>query len=168
MFQIGQMIMYGRSGVCEVLGVAPLAGISSDALYYTLKPVFGTETIYAPVEGKVFMRPVISAEEANGLLAQTTTLQENICAERNLGILREHYESALNSRDNLELLRLIKSVYQKSKQAVAAGRKPGQLDQQYKKRAEDLLYGELAVVLQLPKDEVESEITRRVETEDAE
>lgn len=165
MFQSGQMIMYGRSGVCEILKIAPLAGSdNSDQLYYTLQPVFSTETIYAPVQGKVFMRPIISKCEADDLLAQACELEENVCTERNLGLLREHYETAINSRENLELLRLIKSVRMKGQQAVEAGRKPGQLDQQYMKRAEDLLYGELSVVLDIPRDEVVDEIVRRVES----
>lgn len=32
--------------------------------YYKLAPVFGSGTIYIPVDTKVFMRPVISKEEA--------------------------------------------------------------------------------------------------------
>ena len=37
------------------------------------------------------------------------------------------------------------------------------MDERYKKQAERLLYGELAAALEIPFDEVESYIARRVE-----
>ena len=49
---------------------------------------------------------------------------------------------------------MIKSIYAKSREAARCGRKIGQVDQRYMKRAEDLLYGELAVSLGIDREEV--------------
>ena len=47
--------------------------------------------------------------------------------------------------------------------ALAGGKKPGKTDMQYRKRAEELLYEELAVALDMPVDQVQSYITHSVE-----
>ena len=49
----------------------------------------------------------------------------------------------------MELLRLIKSIHEKNRSATDNGRKPGKLDERYLRLAEDQLYGELCVALDL-------------------
>ena len=59
MYQAGEFIVYGTSGVCKVeaVGKSPFEG-EEDKLYYTLTPVAGTETIYLPVDSPD--RPALS------------------------------------------------------------------------------------------------------------
>ena len=57
-------------------------------------------------------------------------------------------------------MQLIKGIYEKGKHA-----KLGVVDQRYMKRAEDLLYGELAVALGIERDEVLPYIRRVVDGE---
>ena len=70
MFNVGDLIIYGGTGVCRVKDIThPDFGMPEDRLYYILEPVYQAGTIYAPVDnGKVYMRPVISEEEANELI----------------------------------------------------------------------------------------------------
>ena len=69
MYHTGEFIVYGTSGVCEVTAVGqPAFARDEGRLYYTLTPVYGTETIYIPVDSPVFMRPVISREQAEALI----------------------------------------------------------------------------------------------------
>jgi len=66
-FAKGTKIMYGNTGVCEVMDYATpdLPGMPRGTKYYVLRPLFQSGTIYCPVEQpKVFMRPVMSREEA--------------------------------------------------------------------------------------------------------
>ena len=61
MYEIGALVMYGRTGVCRVADISRQEGQD----YYTLKPLFQSCDIYTPVESeKVFIRPSISREEA--------------------------------------------------------------------------------------------------------
>lgn len=74
MFAKGTKIMYGNTGVCEVMDYATpdLPGMPRGTKYYVLRPLFQSGTIYCPVEQpKVFMRPVMSREEAEELVALT-------------------------------------------------------------------------------------------------
>ena len=63
----------------------------------------------------------------------------------------EHYQEVLQSHDCGDLVQLIKTVYAKSKRS---GRRLSQVDQRYRKRAEELLHGELSVALGIPFHEV--------------
>ena len=63
MFQKGDYIIYGNTGVCQVKDICIPDGISSDSndkLYYRLAPVYGSGTIYIPVDTSIYMRPVLS------------------------------------------------------------------------------------------------------------
>ena len=55
------------------------------------------------------------------------------------------------------------SIYAKKQDLEAHKRKVGALDQRFMKRAEDLLFGELAAALDIPREEVPGYIARRVE-----
>ena len=70
MYQVGERIIYGGIGVCEVRAVGPLESVGGDRLYYTLVPLYGSGVIYAPVDGPVFNRPLLTPQELHGLLEQ--------------------------------------------------------------------------------------------------
>ena len=69
MFQPGSLIVYGSTGVCRVEDVGPKK-IMKDILKtcYTLTPLYSRETITVPVDSPVFMREVISREQAEQLI----------------------------------------------------------------------------------------------------
>ncbi len=166
MFQMGDLVVYGSSGVCRVDEVGPMEGAKGgerERVYYRLSLVHGGGIIYAPVDGAVFMRPVISAEEAQALIDRIPGIEEEACSEFNPRLLTEHYHAVLETHRCEDLIGLIKTLYVKNKNAAQRGKRLGMVDQRYKKQAEDLVYGELAVALNIPYEAVEDYITRRVE-----
>ena len=66
MYQIGDLIVYGSTGVCRVEAVETPRHRpgEEERQYYLLRPLYQDGTIRIPVDTKVFMRPVISREEA--------------------------------------------------------------------------------------------------------
>lgn len=156
MFQPGDLIIYGSNGVCRVdaVGTPAVKGVDESRLYYTLCPLYSTERIYTPVDTNVVMRPTISRREAEELIAQIPQIKENVCDNRNPNLLSTHYRTSIESNSCGDLIQLIKSVYLKARTAEQNGKKPGQVDKRYMKRAEELLYGELAVALDIPRDDV--------------
>ena len=157
MFQPGDFVVYGSSGVCRVIQVGALEGKSADPTrqYYTLQPVFESERIYTPVDSGVFMRPAMTKEQAQAFIRQIPSIGEDLCTERNPATLRIHYEASLQSHQCEELVRLIKGIRHKCRETEKKGRKMGQVDQRYRKKAEGLLHGELAIALGIPLDQVE-------------
>lgn len=162
MYRVGEMIIYGGEGVCrvEAVGKLNMSGISREKDYYTLAPLYRDGKIYAPVDTKVFMRPVISREDAQRLIRSIPDIQAPPCHERNLRLINEHYQTLLRSHQCEDMVQLIKATYERSQTRQSHGSKPGQVDERYQKRAEDLLYGELAVALDMPRDQVSGYIAR--------
>lgn len=65
MFAVGDLIVYSETGVCRVEQVgAPPFDPKAKREYYTLSPLNSRETIYAPVDTQVFMRPILSRAAA--------------------------------------------------------------------------------------------------------
>ena len=167
MFQPGELLVYGTTGVCRVEGVATpnLTRAEWGRQYYLLKPLYQDGVIYAPVDSqKVPIRPVISRQEAEDLIDLIPSIQAEACHAPTLQALAQHYQSAVCSHDCRELLELMMSIYAKRRQAEAQKRRLGMMDEQYAKQAKRLLHGELSVALDIPFDEVEDYISARIGT----
>lgn len=164
MFQVGELIVYGGEGVCRVEAVGPItmSGVKSDKPYYTLAPLYRMGKIYAPVDTTVLMRPVLSRKEAEDLIRKIPEIEAPCFTERNPRVLGAFYQEIIRSHDCSDMIVLIKTAYRKSQARRARGAKPGQVDERYMKRAEDLLYGELAVALDMTKEEVGGYIAKAV------
>ena len=110
------------------------------------------------------MRPIITREQAEALIRRIPEIEGEVYENRNLRMLNEHYQSLLQSHDCEDMLQLIKAVYTKQQDNLAQGKKTGLVDERYMKRAEDILYGELAVALDIPKQNVPDYITNILES----
>lgn len=166
MFQVGELILYGNSGVCRVEAIGQpgsAAYADKNKEYYTLAPLFGEGVIYVPVDTPVFMRPVIKREEAMELIHRIPEIQAEPFSTRDQRALGEHYRRFFDSHRCDDLVHLIKDVYMKGQNLSQQGKKIGITDQQYLRRARDLLHGELAVALEIPLDEVEEFICKEIE-----
>ena len=165
MYKAGDLIIYNGEGVCRIesVGVIDLVGIAKDKLYYTIQPLYRTGKIFVPVDTTVFMRPIISRQQADALIRRIPDIDAKVYENRNLRMLNEHYQALLHSHNCEDMLQLIKSVYLKRKDCISAGKKPGLVDDRYMMRAEDILYGELAAALNIPKDSVLDYITNILE-----
>jgi len=165
MFQVGDLIIYSGEGVCRVesIGKPEMSGVNKDRLYYTLVPIYREGKIFIPVDTKVFMRPILTKEAALELIRQIPQIETTICQDRNQRQLTEHYQNLIQSHQCDDLVQIIKAVYLKEQVVRARGKKPGQVDERYRKRAEDMLHGELAVALGIDREEVASYIQKSIE-----
>jgi len=166
MFQSGELVVYGTTGVCRVEKIVRpgLSGADRDKLYYLLKPLQQDGVIYTPVDSpKVPMRPVLSAKEAEALIDLIPTMKVEACRPPSLQALAQRYQAAVRTGDCRDLVRLAMSIYVKRREAEAQKRRLGQVDERYGKQAERLLHGELSVALGIPPEEVPPYIARRVE-----
>lgn len=164
MFEIGQLIVYGSTGVCRIEAVETPANLpvaDPARLYYRLKPLYDAGVIYTPVDTKVFMRPVISKEQAQQLIRGIPSVQAVPCDIHNPQMLSDHYKTFFQSHRCEDLVRLIKSL--RAKMMRTGGKPVSKTDQHYLKRAQEALCNELAVALEMPADEVGPYIENAVE-----
>lgn len=161
MYQVGDLIVYGGTGVCRVMEVGPQTG---GRLYYTLEPVYGSCRIFTPVENsKVLMRPIVTRQEAERLIDEIPAIQPEAYYNKVLRELTEHYDTILKTYNCGELLKLTMSIYAKKQEAETQKRRLGAVDESFLHRAEDLLFSELAAALELDREQVQPYIAARVE-----
>lgn len=167
MFQPGDMVVYGSTGVCKVEEVSTLQGAKGpdkNKKYYCLNPLQQDGVIYAPVDNaKVPMRPVISAEEAEALIDLIPSIDASTYRAPTLQALAQYYQSAVRSSDCRDLIGMMKSIYHKRQIVERQKRRLGMVDERYMKQAERLLYGEFSVALGIPFDEVQPYIASRID-----
>lgn len=167
MFDINQHVMYGATGVCRVLKIGKLDfSDDEERLYYFLEPVYQQGIIYAPVDNdRVCIRPVISGDEAKELLDSIDEIHTEIYKSSSMQQLSAHYQKIIDTHCCKDLLSLTKSLYSKHMDALRNNKKLGQIDKRFMKKAEDLLYGEVAVALHVEKAEVEEYVHNKLEEE---
>ena len=162
MYHVGELVVYGSSGVCRVASVGALTG--GDARhYYTLDPLYGTETIFAPVDTRVYMRPVLTKDQAEDLITGIPEVAEETLDGCSLPVVTRYYKASFETHEVCDLVRLIKTIQLKDSEAVRLGRKPGKTEEKYRKRAEELLHGELAVALGMALEQVPQYISSRLD-----
>lgn len=164
MFNIGDYMICGANGVCKVEEVGPLEvnGISQERMYYTLRPVYASEsTVFTPVDNeKIIMRPILTREEAQALIDDIPNIEIFLVDDdKKKEVL---YKEALRSCDCKQLVKIIKTTYLNQKARLAAGKKIIMGDKKYFQMAEEHLYGELALALEMDKSEVKSFVVNRV------
>lgn len=165
MFQIGNYIIYGNTGVCRVTDIiTKQTEAHGEQTFYILKPAYSDYTITTPVNGgKVFMRPVITKEEANALIDSIPAIHAEAYHNRVLRQLSDHYDELIVTHSCEDLIKLTMSIYAKKQLLLQQKKKLGAVDEKYIKRGEELLFGELAAALGIDKSEVRSYIAARVE-----
>lgn len=160
MYNEGDLIVYGANGVCRVGEKTQMDGKE----YLILRPVYQKETIYMPLfSNKFFVRPVVTREQAEALIDSVKDIIAEPVYESKVQLLSQKYEKVLKTYECSELIYLVMSIYNKRVAAEKNKRKLGLVDERFLKKAEDLLYGELAVALEIPKDKVPYYIKVRLE-----
>ena len=139
-------------------------GSSGEKLYYVLRP--GGETdgkIFTPVEGgKQVLRGIITREEAERLIDEIPSI-ETLSIE-NEKFREDSYKKCIRTCECRDLLRIIKTIYLRKRAREEAGRKETAVDARYFRIAEDHLYGELAVALDMSRENVESYINTSLQS----
>lgn len=164
MFSIGNDIVYGSMGVCKVtdIGVPDLPGANRSC--YVLKPHFvANSKVYAPVENNpVPMRLLLTPAEMRSLIDAIPAL-EPFAVEGDKQGLHDICREAVRSADCHMLARLIKTLYEKKLRLVEQKKNVPSAEKEYFDTAEKVLYGEMAVVLDIPMEDVREYIALRLE-----
>jgi CarD family transcriptional regulator len=128
MYKTGDLILYGSTGVCRVTDIAmyDLPGAGKDQLYYVLQPLYHNCIISTPVDTKkVFMRPIISKDEAERLIDMIPSIKADAYHSHVLRQLEEHYKASLKTYECADLIKLTMSIYTKKRVAEQQKHKSG-------------------------------------------
>lgn len=162
MFQVGEYIVCDHNGVCKVLGISEMPELKKDVLYYQLEPVYSKGSrIFVPVDSnKLVMRKVSTAEEVEALLDEIPSIETMWIANEKKR--EEQYREVARKYDCREWVKIIKTIYLRKKSRKLEGKKITYIDEKYMKMAEDNLYGEISIPLNISPDSVEKYIKDRI------
>lgn len=151
-FSIGDLIIYGETGVCRIEDIVEKEFMGELRPCYKLQPLYQSCMIFTPADNEaVFMRPIITCEEANALIDSYKTVQPEECPQASPRELSERYDKIIKLHDCAELIKLSVSIRAKREALIEKKKKLSAVDERYLKRAEDLLFGELAAALDMEK-----------------
>lgn len=165
MFKIGDYVAHYKQGICEVTDIGRLDISCSDKKkeYYTLKPLYDQAgTVYTPVSNeKNQIREVVTYEEAKKLIEEMPSIDTIWVADEKR---REaFYKEALMKNECREWIAIIKTSYLRKMKRLASGKKSINVDEKYLSIAERFLYGELAVALDMKKEDVRNYIVEHIQ-----
>ena len=141
MFKVGEYVVYKRN-VCSI---KELKDINSKK-YYILVPIDDkTLTISVPVDAdKNLLRGIISKEESEKLIKSIPNIEViNI----NDKLIENEYKKLISTGKLEDLVKIIKTTYNRNYERISNKKKIGEKDDNYFRKAENLLYNELSISL---------------------
>lgn len=156
MFSVGERVVYGAIGVCEISDITlnELTGVMRE--YYILRPVDTDKSvIYVPTDNEKLtsrMRAVPSSKELHKLLSdlkdsKTEWIDNNL--ERN-----EKYHEILNNGDIKEIVKLTRTLHDRLQELSQNGRHLPKADERIYKDCSKLLCSEFSSILKLEQSQV--------------
>lgn len=168
MYQIGEFVVCGNKGVCRIddISMLDMAGTGTEKEYYILKPLYmAASTIYILVtSAQESLRKVLTKEEAQELIQTIPDIP--LITVANDKMLEQEYRGCMRTNQCEEWIKIIKTINSRKIIRLEAGRKLTAIDNRYSKLAEESLYGELAVALDIPKESVEEFIAEVLDKPD--
>lgn len=165
MFQKGDYVICGNNGICCVQDVTTLdiSGVDKKRKYYLLKPVFqSTSTVYVPLDAAdKSIRKASSRQEADELIQSIPNIPLIPLADEKT--LERTYKEYMHEGSCIAWIKLIKTIYLRKEKRILKGCKVTAVDSRYFKLAEDFLYGELSVALNISRDEVRNYIAKSID-----
>ena len=156
MYSLGDKIVYGESGVCTVESIAPLES-GEDRLYYHLRPLVGSGMYFSPVDSGTYMRPVITAEEAECFIASIPSIEPAVCNDIRFNHVDAFYRDIFKQHTNEGLVSVIKGLKLRAAEKKSRSTRADMTI----KRAKEMLYGELSVALGIAYESVEQYIEEK-------
>ena len=158
MFNIGDIIVYGVQGICKIDSFETKQIGRQSADYYVLKPLFNESTaVFVPVENELLtakMQAVLTKTQAEKLVKKVENI--DVIKSNDENQKRELYKAILSSGDREKLIALIKTIRLERDIRHQGNKKLNINDEQTLRKAELLIYNELAFVFDVEPDEVKN------------
>ncbi|MCF0135597.1 MAG: CarD family transcriptional regulator [Lachnospiraceae bacterium] len=153
---IGEYVVFGLHGVCEVIGTQTDEKDRSEN--YVLQPLSDKRCrLFVPMNNETAlakMKTLLSPEEAGRIMETIGTAADIWIVNENLR--KEAYREIVKRGQREELMSLIRTLHQQQIEQKKLGRRLHRMDEKYFKDAKKILFGELAFILQKDPEEMDS------------
>ncbi len=156
MFDIGDYIVYGQNGICQIMDIThpDISGADNDRLYYVLVPEKSRESkLFCPADNdRVVLRKIVTAEEADEIIRGVDKIEPLVIT--NDRMRDECYKNVMKSCDMVQWIQIIKTLLIRKKEREESGKKITATDERYLKQAEEALTTELSIATGRTKEDV--------------
>lgn len=151
MFNIGDRVLYGSHGACEIGSIESMRFGSTRGKYYCLRPLGQPDSrFYVPVDNETALAklsPLKSREELLALLHSDDVRVNNWIDDENQR--KQEYRELISGGDRAKLLNMIYCLHRHREALRETGRKFHQCDENFLHDAQKLLNSEFSVVFEL-------------------
>lgn len=164
MYQVGDQVVYGIHGVCQVADLEERVIDRKRVTYLALEPMgqegsrYLVPTHNAAAMGK--LRKMLTPEEMAALLRSEEVRADGWIKDENQR--KQTYRELISSGDRLNLMKMVHTLYNHKQQQSAAGKKVHLCDENFLRDAEKLLAGEIAIVLGLEPDQAKKYVREQL------
>ncbi|MEA4889184.1 MAG: CarD family transcriptional regulator [Clostridiaceae bacterium] len=163
MLKVNDYVVCGATGVCQIMDIiTDNFGGKTDREYYVLNPVYTNgSTIYIPTDSDhLKMRRLMTRDEIYALINIEPDMEREWISDDQLR--KAVFAETVQSCKPQELIKLVKTLYRRQAALKKEGKKLLSADISTLKSAEQLLYCEFALVLDIQPDQVASFITGQI------
>ncbi len=159
-YKIGDYVLYGFSGACQIVDLGSLSFGGADKIYYSLKPVYDSRsTIYVPLNKEdEIVRKVITKPEAEEVWEKITQRQsEGMILER------DACEAVLRSGDNVEVSQVIRQLRNLRKENRKNHKGLNISEERILRDAERIFFSEIATAFEMTMEDTLAEFSARLD-----
>ncbi len=160
MYKIGDTVIYGTEGICEVTDITEMSFGGGKSQYYILTPVSKRQnTIYAPTGNdkiKKRMRTILTREEARALIDSLPI--DPMEWEENSHVRQDLFKNILLCGSPEDVFSMLTALYNKQNDQEKIGKKLHAADERVMREGERMLFSELAYALDIDVNQVEKEV----------
>lgn len=156
MYKIGDLVVYKRD-VCRIIEYKEKYFKDKD--YYSLNPIYDKSLkIDVPIDSTL-LRDVISKEKAEDIINSIPYVD---VIDVNDKMIESEYKRLITEGGYEGLVSVIKTTYLRNNDRLNSKRKISEKDENYFNTAEKILYGELAVALDMSIEDIKDYVIKRV------
>lgn len=164
MFQLGDRVVYGIHGVCDIKDTEKQVVDRKTVTYLVLEPLGQPGARYlVPTHNEVAMgklKKMLTREEMETLILSDTVRQD--CWITDEGRRKQTYRELISSGDREKLMAMVHTLYRHKAQQTAAGRKVHLCDDNFLRDAEKLLMGEVAIVMEMDPEQAKQYVRSKL------
>lgn len=159
-FELNECVTYRKNGVCRIVDITEQNfGGQGKKSYYVLQSVYDANMkVFVPVGAYIEneMMRVLTKKELHSVIEQSRKVEFDWisdCKER-----AAFFEEIIKKKDKAQIIWIIKTVSNYKREVEEQKKKMKANDLRYLSLAENIIFGEFAFVLDIPRDDVMSYI----------
>lgn len=156
MYSIGDVVVYGTHGICEITGIENRSVDGKRVEYFVLAPKDASGAkFFVPTHNPsalAKLRKLLTAPELEALLRSDRVREDTWIQDENRR--KQYYRELIGSGDRAAIVSMVGSLQRHRQNQAKAGRKFHLCDENFLRDAEKLLGAEFSLVLGIPLDQV--------------